>query len=241
MLFSEEIKKLVTEKEVQTASVNFLADIASAVLGDKIAAAKVFFSISQVPFFYNEQRFWDNMSCFLDGVFFNEDNHAKLCAKLAEDGGSAENPHRLIECINRAETKQKIRYLINATRCLLSDFIERPDFFRICHVITQTIDEDLVFLRNHISEENLPYSASVQGLLNVGIMYQSTYDAEGNQEYSFTPFAEMVDRFAISYDDVERYPNPLSFHVQKDAPRVTLNPLTATEEDVQAIWDMFNK
>lgn len=235
MLFSEEIKKLVTEKEVQTTSVNFLSDIASAVLGDKIAAAKVFYSISQVPFFYNEQRFWDNMSCFLDGVFSDEDDRAKLCAKLTEDGESGENPHRLVECINRAETKQKIRYLISATRCLLSDFIERSDFFRICHVITQAIDEDLLFLRDHISEENLSYSASVQGLLNVGIMYQSTYDAEGGQEYSFTPFAEVVDRFAISYDNVERYPNPTSFSPQQVAPRVTLLPLTISDEDIQEI------
>ena len=64
-------------------------------------------------------------------------------------------------------------------------------------------------------------------------MYQSTYDAEGDQKYSFTPFAEVVDRFAISYDDVERYPNPTSFPAQQEPPRVTLLPSAISAEHIQ--------
>ncbi len=39
-------------------------------------------------------------------------------------------------------------------------------------------------------------------------MYQSVIDSNGNQRYSFTPLGELVDRFSVSYDNVERYPNP---------------------------------
>ena len=114
--------------------------------------------------------------------------------------------------IDRAETQQKIRYLINATRCLLADFIDRPtySYFRLCHAITHTLEEDLLFLKEHIKEKDLPYSTYTQGLLTVGLMYQSVLDGNGEQKYSFTPVARLVDRFAVSYDDVERYPNPQS-------------------------------
>ena len=96
--------------------------------------------------------------------------------------------------IDRAETQQKIRYIINATRCLLTDFIDLPTFFRICHAITHTLDEDLVFLRNHIKETDLPYSQFTQGLLTSGLMYQSVIDGNGEQKYSFTPIAQIVDQ-----------------------------------------------
>ncbi len=39
-------------------------------------------------------------------------------------------------------------------------------------------------------------------------MYQSVIDANGEQKYSFTPLAKIVDQYAISYDNVERYPRP---------------------------------
>ena len=55
------------------------------------------------------------------------------------------------------------------------------------------------------------------------------------QEYSFTPFAEVVDRFAVSYDDVERYPNPTSFPTQREVPQVTLLPLAISDDGVREI------
>lgn len=67
------------------------------------------------------------------------------------------------------------------------------------------------FLQENLTESNIPYNYSIEGLLSTGLMYQSILDAnEGHegQTYSFTSLAEIVDRFAVSYDDVERYPNP---------------------------------
>lgn len=125
-----------------------------------------------------------------------------------------ENSFRLIEYIDRVETQKKIQYLVNATRCLLADFIDIATYFRICHAVTYTLDEDLQFLKTHIEKSNLSYDAYVQGLLTAGLMYQSVIDGNGDQKYSFTPMAEDVDRFAVSYDNLERYPNPKS-SVQK--------------------------
>lgn len=236
MSFTEKMMALVHDDQVIEGSTTFLLDVTEALMGNPFAAARVFLSICKMPSLFNEQRFWSKMEEFLNGVFLYEEDRAKFTAKLTENGENYDNPYRLAECINRAETKRKIRYIINATRCLLSDFIETSEYFRICQIIAQTIDEDLIFLRDHIGEHELPYSFPVQGLLNVGIMYQNVYDANGDQYYSFTPLAELVDKFAVSYDDVSRYPNPLVGTIDLDVPRVQLNPMTATEEDIDNLF-----
>lgn len=59
-----------------------------------------------------------------------------------------------------------------------------------------------------IAEKDIPYNPYTQRLLTAGLMYQSVIDANGEQKYSFTPLAKIVDQYAISYDNVERYPRP---------------------------------
>lgn len=145
-------KGLVSRGEVQEASTNMLEDTINAIWGDPISAGKVMLAIAKSPFFVREQLFWSKIEAFLNGVYLDGDDCAKLRAKLTECGEKGDNPCRLAECIDRAETQQKIRYLINATRCLLTDFIDLSTYFRICHAVTHTLEEDLCFLRNHIRE-----------------------------------------------------------------------------------------
>ena len=121
--------------------------ILNALLGNPISLGKVFLTFSKSPFFIREQIFWTKFEAFLDGVYLDENDRDKLRTKLVEDGNAKDNAFRLLDSIDRAETKQKINYLINATRCLLVNFINRSEYFRICHAITHTLDEDLVFLR----------------------------------------------------------------------------------------------
>lgn len=203
-------KLLISNEEVKEVSEDIFEDTIKAILGDPFSVGKILFTIMKFPFFFREQIFWPKMKAFLNGVYTNDDDDkAKLRAKLNENGEERDNACRLIECIDRAETQQKIRYLINATRCLLVEFIDLQTFFRICHVIKNTLEEDLQFLRKNIlSESDHEYNPCTQGLLTAGLMYQSVIDANGNQRYSFTPTAELVDKFAVSYDDVNRYPNP---------------------------------
>lgn len=209
MNFTDQIQSLISKGEIRDASVNILEDIIDACLGNPVSAGKVIIALASSPFFIREQLFWSKMEAFLNGVYINEDDCAKLRAKLVEDGENKDNPYRLVECIDRAETQKKICFLINATRCLLTNFIDLPTYFRICHAITYTLEEDLCFLRNHIQESDISYSEYVQGLLTAGLMYQSVIDGNGEQKYSFTPIARIVDRFSVSYNDMERYPNPL--------------------------------
>ncbi len=236
MKFTEKIKGLVSRGEVKEASTNILEDTINAILGDPISAGKLMLAIAKSPFFFREQLFWTKIEAFLNGVYLDSDDCAKLCAKLTKCGEEGDNPCRLVECIDRAETQRKIRYLINATRCLLTDFIDLSTYFRICHAVTHTLEEDLLFLRNHIKESNLPYDQCTQGLLSAGLMYQSIIDGNGDQKFSFTPIAKIIDQYAVSYDDVERYPNPAIRASQKEIPQISIpsmewNPIPNEEID----------
>ena len=240
MTFTDKIKGLITDGTVQEASVNFLEDSADAILGDPVAVGKLMLALTASPFFLRDRLFWTKVEAFLNGVYLSEDDCADLRAKLTENGETRSNSLRLVECIDRAETQRKIRYLINATRCLLADFIDRSTYFRICRAITHTLEEDLVFLGEHLYETDLSYSAYVQGLLTAGLMYQSVIDGNGEQKYSFTPLAEIVDRFSINYDNVERYPNPLKQNLHFSAPQPRLPGMVEfVEASVDEIDAMF--
>ena len=136
----------------------------------------------------------------------------------------------MIGRIDRAETKQKIGYLINAPRCLLSDYIDLSTYFRICHAVTQTLDEDLSFWGENTNEKDIPYGLHIQGLLISGLMYQSVIDANGEQKYSFTPLAEYVDRYAVSYNNVERYPMTVRYVAETSSPQPKLPGIPEWEE-----------
>lgn len=242
MKFVEQIKGLISQGKVQEASTNLLEDTINAVLGDPVSIGKIIIAITKSPFFIREQLFWTKMEAFLNGVYLSEDDRAKLCAALTEDGEKKDNPLRLVESIDRAETQQKIHYLINATRCLLTNFIDKVTYFRICHIITYTLEEDLNFLGEHIYETDIPYNNHVQGLLTSGLMYQSVIDANEEQKYSFTPLAGIVDQYAVNYDNVERYPNPLQFNHNFTAPQPKLPGMIEWEEiSEEEIDSMFQE
>lgn len=238
----EQAKGLISRGEVQEASVNLLADSASALLGDPVSVGRVLIALAKSPFFIRENLFWMKMEAFLNGVYLSEDDRFNLRAKIWRDGEHGDNPYRLVECIDRAETQQKINYLINATRCLLSDNIDLPMYFRICHTITHTLDEDLTFLSEKINESDLTYSPYIQGLLTSGLMYQSVIDANGEQKYSFTPLAEYIDRYAVSYNNIERYPITLRCITTVPAPQPKLPGIPEWEEiSEKDIEEIFKK
>ena len=125
--------------------------------------------------------FWRKFSLFLDGVYLSEEERRNLRVKITENGTKGENPFRLIEYIDRVETQKKIQYLVNATRCLLADFIDIATYFRICHAATYTLDEDLQFLKTHIEKSNLSYDTYEQRLLTAGFEYSCAEEPFGHR------------------------------------------------------------
>lgn len=135
----------------------------------------------QKHLFYLRTDFWRKFSLFLDGVYLSEEERRDLRVKITENGTKGENAFRLIEYIDRVETQKKIQYLVNATRCLLADFIDIATYFRICHAATYTLDEDLQFLKTHIEKSNLSYDTYEQRLLTAGFEYSCAEEPFGHR------------------------------------------------------------
>lgn len=215
----EKAQLLLRDPRIQSDGSDFLTDCIDAISGDPFPVAKILFRVGQSLLSLRDIIFWGKYQRFLEGVYPTEDEGRKFAAKLASDGKRQENALRLISCINRVDVIQKVDYLINASRTLSAGFIDLPTYFRICHAIESCIAEDLVFLSEHILEAEIEYSIEVQGLVNAGLMLQTVYDAGGGQQkYGFTELAHYLDRYAVSYNRVDRYVNPkepIEFQVPK--------------------------
>lgn len=71
-------------------------------------------------------------------------------------------------------------------------------------------------------------------------MHQSVIDIKENQiSYSFTPLAELVDRYALSYDDVNRYPNPQKRTNEILPPKTEIKLPFAKDEEVNSMLDEY--
>lgn len=113
MNYVDRAKQLIARHEVKEVSKNLLEDALAALLGDPVAIAKLVFTLGSSPFFIRDQLFWSKLEMFLNGVYIEDEDRAKLCAKLTANGKKHDTQARLIECIDRAETESKIQYLIN--------------------------------------------------------------------------------------------------------------------------------
>lgn len=228
MNFVKEMKSLAMNRGKCSVSGGILEDVIRAVLGDKISFAKVVAALMTLP----ERMFWAKMEMFLKGVYPSEEDCGRLCAKFDKMGKKEENAFRLVEIINRVESKQKIRYLIRATHCLMDGSIDCPVYFRICHVIMYALDEDLAFLKEYIREKDLLYSSYVQGLLTAGLMHQSVIGSDGVQKYSFVPLAWEVYYYAVG-DSAEMN---CGFEQLSQIPRVQVEFEMATIEDIDKLF-----
>lgn len=242
MNFIEKAKKLVSLNKIADNSVDFFSDAISGLLGDPVSIGKIIYTLTKFPFFVRDRIFWTKYECFLSGLYASDEDRATFCAKLNEEGKGQENAIRILDCVDYIDTEQKVKYIINASRSVSANFISLTDYFRICNVIKSNIQEDLQFLSDNIEKKDLDYSQPVQSLLSTGLMFQSVVDGNGGQKYSFTPLAEMVDRFAVSFDDVNRYPNPISENhgqvVPKNSvPVLDLHGLIATNEEVDEMLE----
>ena len=109
-----------------------------------------------------------------------------------------ESGQKILFALEQVDTDKKLVYIINATKAWIDDAIDRPQYFRICHVISASPDEDLQFLSEHIDDTgDIPYSIEINGLQTTGLACHKTMDKEGNPLYVFTPLSRAVNEYAI--------------------------------------------
>lgn len=195
-------KDMVTSKAVQEFSLSLASDYCEALNGNVMAVARILYTLASGTMTLSGNIFWNKFESFLNGANMTEDELARFCKILSEEGTKPENITRLIDTIDKIDIQSKAVFLANASRCLSAHMIDRTMYFRFCHVLKNSLYEDLLFLQENIlSEQDFIYSDTVQGLLTVGLMYQKSADS-----YSFTPLAKDFDKYAVSYNNVERYP-----------------------------------
>lgn len=221
----QKAKDLVTNDGFQDFCVDVTSDIISFMQGDVVAGARIIYTLTKSGLHLREQLFWGKFEKFLSEFEVSEGFLAKFCKVMAENDEDYDHSARVIDTIDKIDTVKKAKYLANASRCVASGFIDKNTYFRICHILKSCLQEDLLFLQKEVlMNEGYEYNETIQGLMNCGLMYQSVIDANenGDDEYRFTPFAKVMDIFALSYDNDTRYPDPIKcYRAIQPAPKST--------------------
>lgn len=152
----------------------------------------------KAPFLYSEWKFWDNIDKFFNSGILSDDDKCKLIGKLSNEEEKQKVGRKIVDFIGKVDTDKKLVYIINATKAWVDDVIDRPQYFRICHVLSASLDEDLQFLSEHVDDSgDIPYSIEINGLQTTGLACHKAMDKEGNPLYSFTPLSRAVNEYAI--------------------------------------------
>lgn len=168
--------------------------------------------IAKMPIKIKDAIFWNKFYLFLSGVNEIQNNNSKairLSDKLfGNENKKQENGMRLLSYIDKAESEEKVQYMINATRSLLLNLICLEDYFRIIRAIVETLNEDIVYF-SKIAESTdiIKGNINILALSRSGLVIQAGIDGNESvekQDYVITDFGRMVDRYAISLENDER-------------------------------------
>jgi len=205
------IKKFFSKWYKQKENVDFFSDCLSALNGDPGAITKITCTLASTPFLLREKMLWRKFELFLNGISVSQNSLAEFRRKLTEEGKEDDNPYRLLEAIDRCDTKRKIDYLISASICFTAGTIDSPAFFRMVQIIKVCLQEDLEFAAQNIKNKGQEYeiNANVLGLVNCGLMHQISYG--GPPAYVFTEFAEIMDEYCLNHEDTNRFLNPRKY------------------------------
>lgn len=162
--------------------------------------------------FANNYFLYNKLYLFLKDVKKIEEDleeNVKLCNKLFENPeNNKQNIMRLLNCIEKTDTEQKIKYYISATKSLLLSNLSVTDYFRIIRSIQDTLDEDLLFLKEKATSIGT-FKGNIQifSLVQTGLFMQAGINANEKidmQDYAISPLGRMVDRYALSLEDEKR-------------------------------------
>lgn len=226
-----------TSSELREEGIQIVKDLCKVVSGDRGAIPGLSTKILSLPFFIQNLRFWDKVERFIEGSFLSEYDGLKFSAILADGKNSEDDALRLISIIDRCETNLKIRYIINATRSILTGKINRSKYFRIMKAICDTLEEDLAFLGEEISKENMGIESFIcspefLGLQQAGLAYRSVQDSSFEEEavdrYSFTQLAKDVSDYAINYENPEK-----KTKMSKKEQRTEIRMPTISTQDIE--------
>lgn len=131
---------------------------------------------------------------YLEGSFKTQADKEMFVGNLMSKGEGylEDNIIRIIKLISKIDSERKIECLVRATRLLMINDNKLEAFFRVCHIIENTLAEDLWYLAAHIKDKKIKYNNNIQGLMNNGLVYTSLIDSDNGNLYDFTATAVLV-------------------------------------------------
>lgn len=210
----EIVKKIkVSAKQIKENTPEILFLGAEAITGNPIACARLANLIEKMVVSIPDALFYSKLDDFLRGAFQSEEDRAKMNAFLATEGDKADNGMQILNHINNATSKQKVKYLVTATRFARAYDLPLALYFRICNAINVVMEDDLQFLSDNVGAmenvENNHFTANIhtQKLFSVSAMRTITTAWEAG-DYAFTSFAKLIDICTVNFENDARYPNP---------------------------------
>ena len=134
------------------------------------------------PLYFRDAWYWSKFKAFIYGVEDIQDNLGEgvsISAKLfGSDKDKKRNGTRLLAELEKIDTSEKMKYILNATKSLLIGLIDSSLYFRLIDVIADTLPEDLEYFSS-IAITTCTYSGSLQinTLQRKGLLMQAGVDA----------------------------------------------------------------
>ena len=178
---------------------------------------------------------------YFEGIKRVEDDlgaACKLSSKLFSDKNKEESARRICLYVTETDTEKKVDYMVNCTRSFLLGLISIETMFRIFQAISNTLSEDLEYLKDHANDEKLDYNMNVYALAQGGMMIQAGIDGNKgveDQEYVVSSLGFAVDRYALSIDNEDRQNWYDKDGHLKERPYSA--PTAATDEEIQKLID----
>lgn len=199
---SDELTENVKEIGVIT-----LEEVANCLWEDVPYIVKIGKNLISLPHLIHQEIFWNKFTKFVKGIKSDPSFAAKFATKIANAEDRAEYAKRIITILEKIEEEQKVDYIINATRALCWDQIDRSVYFRICRSIENVYIDDLNFvLKNYDDKEHFSEDMTVAELTSHGLMRQEIFDggtADPNyvaKTHVFTELGKLVYDNALNYE-----------------------------------------
>ena len=141
---------------------------------------------------------------------FNE--WLKISEKFNEDDKSYNKVVRqIIYNINAINEEDMLYAYANLLRAYKNGCICKEDFFRLGFCLTKILSQDAEFLKNNIKKDKIEENIFCISLSSINLMYNQTRGldsksiTEQKEYYCFTKLGEMLDKFALSFGDENKY------------------------------------
>lgn len=225
-------EELIELKDIETELEDIVDPLVELLFPEQAAVASVAHVALRIPGTIRDYRLYQKFKKFITAIREKDiSDSIKFSSQLFGNPDTArENALRLVQYIDKAETLTVVDYMVNASRAVGNQMISESQYYRILWVLSNTYSDDLHYFRLiAVADDVVKGNTQIIALSQSGLMISAGIDANRSaedQDYAVTSFGIMVDRYALSYADEERW----KYWKQKEGQQNGLNFKTNTTE-----------